>query len=166
MAAGVQEVRLLLTIRVEAADGMQVSVDVAPDAKPQTTSEPLDDVLEGVARRVRPYVEEFTRRVHALGMRVQRPDGERQDYRNVVAPAAWIRSRLGAISVVSGRLAVDKVPELAAEEPLAEVFKNNGEPVGTKIYLDSPEAVEAAVRLCQRAVEVRDDARRRADNSR
>lgn len=160
MLVAVHEIQVMLTIRVD-HDG-DVAVDVSvPEARKPVQVPGDDDVLDGVDRKVRPYVEEFARQAAQYGLLLERPSGERQDYRNVVAPSARVRSRIGTVNVASGRLAIDKVPQLAADEPLAQIVRNNGAPRGVKVYLTSPDRVEAGVRLCRKAVAIRDDVRAR-----
>lgn len=148
--------KITITITVEVPEGGTVTVQDASISHEHDRAAPDDGMPFAEANvRLRPFLMRFEDGLRAHDIRIERPDAERQDYRNVFPPPGYGSSRLGSVNITSGRYELPRVPDLAAEEPLAELYSNKGEPAGTKIYLTSDEAVDAAVRLSVRALEAR-----------
>jgi hypothetical protein len=147
------EVQFLVTVRFEPVgehgDVAIARLDAASAAEPPPSW--IDtDVLTGSTQRVRPFLESFFRKAAARGWPVERPNGARQDYRNVFPPFGRGRRRIASVNVSSGRTAFRGL--FADDEQFAEPYLHNGARVGTKIYVISDERVEAAVRLGERVL--------------
>lgn len=146
--------KIIITIAIEVPEGATVSLEDGVSARDESASS-ATSVFADAKARIRPFLGAFADQARAHGIRIQEPDGHRQDYRNVYPPAGYGNARLGFINITSGRYGLPGVPELADDEPLAQVYRNNGQVAGAKIYLTSSEAVAAAVQLTLRALEAR-----------
>lgn len=114
----------------------------------------MDVLLKRFADRpAAPFVRRYLERCSTeLRLVISRPEFGDRPYLNI-KPAEGGK-RLASITPGSGRTQFYVSPDLADAAPRAEVVLNNGVPNRVKVMLTSDEAVEDAITLTRRAMEL------------
>lgn len=159
------EIRMLLTIEVP--DGMDVAVHAATvEARPRDAgdgtpagglSAVLAEIEAQAPRSTAPFQKQFVERcVEELEVLCSLPEGKRQSYVNAYPPRRFGSKRAASFLFSSGRVEIYCDPKNAGRSELADVFENNGVPVGAKLYLTSADAVQVAIELVRIGLDERD----------
>src|SRR5690349_19218934 len=104
--------KIVITITVELPEGATVEVQDASTSRDRGARDDGQAFTEANVR-LRPFLTRFEDAVRTHDIRIERPDAERQDYRNVFPPPGYGASRLGSVNITSGRYELPRVPDLA-----------------------------------------------------
>ena len=91
-----------ITITVEVPDGGTTAVQHTSMSHDRAAADEGMTFVEANVR-LRPFLRRFEDAARAHGIRIERPEAVRQDYRNVFPPPAYGASRLGSGDMSRGR---------------------------------------------------------------